>query len=205
MSDDPKTQRLQSIIETVQLRSRGDNVRHKTLPRPRRPRIPGSKAGGWKGHPNSLAALDAHRHKGGAHPGSTTRRCDKCGRLAVAGLFVCNRHGGQGEIIARKRADPKFKPKRSYVIRRELNKALRDGQVPLELMQQPMFLRIMRIVIERPRAEDGVSHVEAGQRWREACRLLLEFMMAWVALTEHRDNVPWATVVLKARNAGYGG
>jgi hypothetical protein len=194
---------IEALVLRVQTKSRPDGTRQRTLPRPKHPRLPGKRPGsGWKGHPNSLAALEKHRHKGGTHRGSTTRRCDKCEDIAVLGKTVCRRHGGQPEINARRKLDPNFRPRKSAMVRSELRRALRTGELPFELMQQPIFLRVLRGVVNKSEVVDGDYHAAAAHR-RLATRLVLEFLQAWVVLNNSGDGGPWASAVVKARDAGF--
>jgi hypothetical protein len=57
----------------------------------KRPRAAGARAapgqwGGWRGSPNSIAALHQHR--------PVMRRCRRCSRMACHGQQVCRRHHG---------------------------------------------------------------------------------------------------------------
>ncbi|MBR2574539.1 MAG: hypothetical protein IKE14_09440 [Loktanella sp.] len=120
----------------------------------------------------------------------------------MLGKTVCRRHGGQPEINARRKLDPNFRPRKSAMIRSELRRALRTGELPLELMRQPVFLRVLRGVVNKPGGFDGDHYAAAAHR-RLATRLVLEFLQAWVVLNNSGDGAPWAAAVVRARDAGF--
>ncbi len=160
------------------------------------------KMGGWRGNPNSLAALEAHRRKGGFHPGG--RRCH-CGQPAVRGSDGCRFHGGKAVMNARKKADPLWKPKRKHVQRRELRRLMREGTIPRDLIQIDAFRSVMDAAFYRIPFEvkHGTREFAAEvARVEVAVGLALEFITAYLMLSEHGDHSPWQAVLGKAKRVG---
>lgn len=216
---DPE-QAMKDAVEAAVLESREPGVRYRTPFRTtqstRKPLPPGMKwkGGGWKGNPNSIAALEAHREKTmfGKTPVEALR-CKgtnlaghRCKGVVVRGMDYCHHHGGMTEILARRKLDPGYRVKRITATHRAIKTLLRSNSIPFELMQQPIFQAVLtRAVGARGdrRNMTGEEVSAARSAWREANRLCMELMQAWTVFKDVGDLRPWSAAVTKASNAGF--
>lgn len=115
---------------------------------------PKSRVGGWRGHPNSLAALDA-----GRKPFSVQRKCLKCGMVARRGSDFCRRHARRATAAA----EPGKVTERT-AIARELRRLDRKGLLPPDLTAHPVW----------------IAHRKTANR-RGRAKIMRELVAAWVA------------------------
>ena len=80
--------------------------------------------GGWRGHPNSIAALLA-----GRKPWSEQRRCKVCNWVAMRGKAYCRRHVGVKTM-----PDASGRPEQAT-----LRKLEREGLLPMDLCELPVW------------------------------------------------------------------
>ena len=99
-----------------------------------------SRRGGWRGSPNSIAALLRCQL-----PHAQQRKCKRCGKLAVRGYATCVRH--MGRAAARVRS-----PAQGRGERRLLGRLERRGLLPLELLALPAWrdLAGLRLAVRAP-------------------------------------------------------
>lgn len=203
--DNPPVDPIKAIVEKVATRGRPDDQPYRVKPRPRKPRkptVPGMpKKGGYRDHPNVIKALEEHRHKTMFGHGQRTCAREDCRQIAVTGVPFCRHHGGMGELNARRRMDPDYKPRRLTLFRRELRNALEHQTIPLELLRQPVFLRVLTVATSKLEPADG-DWRSAVRRWKNANRLVLEFMQAWVFLNETGNTSLWVKAANKANLMG---
>lgn len=160
--------------------------------------------GGWRGHPNSLAALEAHRAR---TQFGNTRRC-WCGQPAVTGSNECRFHGGKHALNQRRRKDHVWKPRQNALIKRELRRLLKEGSIPMDLIRVPVFRATLEHAVARipndiPR---GSTEWHAYVRYWEACaRLSLQFVLAWFKMQDEDDHQPWHVAVQVAHELGLSG
>lgn len=159
------------------------------------------KAGGWKGSPNSLAALDAHRMKGALGHRPKQMMCRVCGtQPRVQGLEVCRHHGGAQKVMERKRAAGlplRYKVNAAHT---RVITAMNAGAIPLELLRTEMFQAAWRAKMIDWEALKGRKDSRDLYLRRAAIMLLWEMTRAWVLMTEHGDNTAWEECVRKARD-----
>jgi hypothetical protein len=86
-----------------------------------------SRVGGWRGSPNSLAALVQR-------PYAEQRKCKRCRRLAVRGRDQCTMHLGRWSPLS---------PAAGRAESRQLAKLERLGLLPLELLSLPVWRGLM--------------------------------------------------------------
>lgn len=163
--------------------------------------------GGWRGHPNSLAALERNRAKGGLHKGANTKRCARpgCGDVAVRGADECRRHGGKYVLMARKGRDPLWRPKRNVAIKQQLWALLHENRVPRELFEQEVFRNTLDAALSSGKRDPDMTHEERTRltkRWEASIRLALEMVGAWLELVDGH-HVRWHDAVAKARDLGF--
>lgn len=85
--------------------------------------------GGWKGSPNSIAALLRSQV-----PFALSRKCDRCGQLAVSGKTLCRMHAGSHykQSAGAGRGES-----------RRLAALERCGLLPLELLSLPTWRNLV--------------------------------------------------------------
>lgn len=206
---EPEAGSVGAMVERIMAGSRPEGVRARTKPRlkdplrVRRKRTPAEiEAARQRQLANvaGMAALDAHRW-GTVFGGPNMPTCRRCRDVAVTGVGACRRHGGLPELIARRRADPEWQPRRLNLVRRELVKALDGGTIPRGLLEQPVFVRAARLATEKPRdimERLGLDRVDAARASAEGTRTVLELMMAWAAYEQGGDLQPWARAASRA-------
>lgn len=170
------------------------------LPRSKRTRNKGAGGGGRR-HPNSMAALAAHRAR--TQLGSPHRKtCKHCNRVAVKGLDVCFFHGGGTVVQARKRAKGLPIGSRSRIAGRRVAKLIECGKLPQELIQHPVFQTAWAAGRGKMKAEEAGP---ALVRFRRAAILLaFEAVRAWF-LRERGEHAAWVECVRKSRELGLTG
>ena len=85
-----------------------------------------SRNGGWKGSPNSIAALLRCQV-----PRELSPKCRKCGHLALSGKDLCRTHSGRGRAVLTNAAGRGES--------RLLARLERLGLLPLELLVLPVW------------------------------------------------------------------
>jgi hypothetical protein len=90
-----------------------------------------NRGGGWKGSPNSIAALMRSQV-----PIALSPKCRRCGQLALRGKDFCSTHSGRR--VQRPRVP-------GIVESRMLGKLERIGLLPLELLSLPVWRNLMGI------------------------------------------------------------
>ena len=157
--------------------------------------------GGWKGHPNSLAALAANRERGYLQ---NQRKCAKCGNVAMRHSDLC-RHHAPAQHAALRAKDPMYRPRKSSLMKAEVHKLIRANAIPLELARQPAFQTVMKQALA-PWTElsghVGGRYTSVG-KFRRACWVLVaELIQAWITYVEHGDVQPWVGVIAKGKALG---
>ncbi len=168
--------------------------------------------GGWRGHPNSLRALEKHRGKTMfGNPNNRKRLCRKCNRVAIKGLDVCYSHGGAPTQIARRLADDCAGYSRPKTAHRLVQKLIEREELPQELLRQPIFLKISDILSvpykeakfrRRDRKPLSGSSKDEMNYLKTLTVLRLECVRAWLTMEISGDNGPWITAIGKARKLG---
>ena len=130
---------------------------------------PRSRAGGWRGHPNSIATLHKYRV---SLSSPALRRCVRCRQVAMRGIALCRVHD------TRKRQDT---PGR--MARRVLAQMERRGLLPAELVNTPGWrdmapvawatrdrLRLALVLAWDSRDSEPLAWARAWRAAREAVR-----------------------------------
>ncbi len=161
---------------------------------------PKPTSGGWRGHPNSLAALAAHRER--TLFGGPGRKLCKCGMIVVKGLEVCRRHGG-GWIARQRQIERGLHNRSRHAADKGLvRRLLWDGMLPLDLLRNPAF----KAVLDASSAGVGWKH--AGRtnaelaRFRLGNALVIQMVMGWIELVEHKNMDVWHAATAQAKKAG---
>lgn len=205
--DTPKDP-LKDMLHKVEHGTRADGTYHRVKKRtvkPRKPRDPlAPKQGGWKGNPNSIAALAAHRAKTYFGSGPNLRLCQKpgCGQVAVRDVDFCRMHGGQREVQARKKLDPDYKPPRAKFVGRVLYRMVKDAKIPRDLMEQQTFVQVLTVAVGYVQAGEHDTTRQAYARKAAAQAVALAMISAWVNFKDSGDLRAWAVAVEQARRAG---
>lgn len=155
--------------------------------------------GGGKRHPNSIAALEAHRPNI-----ARMRHCSRegCRQPAVKGLEVCRLHGGAKTVRERRLAAGKPITSRPEKLgeSRVFNLML-SGRLPTELVMSAPFVAL-REIIERDR-QFGYKGGAPEMAYRRACQtLIVEITNAWLLRDQTGDPGPWVSAVQKCRELG---
>lgn len=179
---------------------------------------PASRFGSRMGH----ARCTAKTHAG--HP---------CGQPAILGADLCRHHVHPGSKVMRARREIMakwgfLKGRPTADAYRVLTRALRNGEVPLDLTRQPVFQAVMwaalrehpwrrEMIEKRMAAHPGANRLaipeaEQWRRWNGAVTLATEMVAAWLgvpmdgsnrALSNAARTERWVQLAAKAVKAGY--
>jgi hypothetical protein len=106
------------------------------------------RAGGWRGSPNSLAALEKYRTYVTERP-----RCKHCKRVAIKGRGLCRAHLGGHQAY--------MSPAQGRGEVRLLMRLERLGLLPFELLSLPVWRRLS----DFPTKQRGPMRVALLQAW----------------------------------------
>lgn len=161
-------------------------------PNPKNP-----KNGGWRGHPNSLAALEAHRARtmlGG--PGLP--RCEKCGtQPRVRGSKFCVRHGGSAVLAERRKKETGAYMSNYRLMGRKVFNLVTGGELPDDLARNPMF--VAAYAEGRGKAIKEAVSPKLVARRRACVELSFQIIRAYY-LAQKGEHELWMDCVAKARD-----
>lgn len=184
---------------------------------PRRP-IRNKRHSEWaKNDPDNLATL-ARARVGTQLGGPNIRRCTalnrktglQCKCPALRGEKVCRFHA-KGAVLVRLRerrlAEGRPMDKANALAARNMRAVLKKNLLPYELLTNPQFQAVMKLVI--PRWFGGEGRAKLGKDFtrrdlKNASLLSREYALAWTHATSTGDWTMWANTVMKAREAGFG-
>lgn len=163
--------------------------------------------GGWRGHPNSLLALELHRAKGYFRaPGRKPCKVPGCTQTPVKGLNVCMMHGGRAVQLQRRIADNCARYSRPAEANRVVRRLVRGGELPVEFLRTSIWRAVdgayADLIHRHPGSEmsnrtpELIAHINALKMLR------FELVRAWFALAENDDHGPWTAAVGKAKELG---
>lgn len=137
-----------------------------------------SRGGGWKGSPNSIAAL----LRSGV-PIPQGRKCRKCGQLALRDSELCRMHVGRSRLS----------PGAGRAESRMLAALERCGLLPLELLSLPVWRNLAGL----PTGTRAPMRVQLVQAWDKRDRAPLHWAKVQRqaidlgAQSGRRQNVAW--------------
>lgn len=185
--------------------------RMKKVKRPRLVIRRNSTTGGWKGHPNSLLALELHRGRTQFGAGGL-KQCKHCKRAAVKGLQVCMHHGAAYAQKLRRIKDNCARYHRPRVASNTVDRLLQHDALPRELISNSVFRavhdaldaeRTARIEMHQRGTNNPPMREPAALHYLNALKLLRwEVVRAWLVFMEEDDRAPWTAAVGKARELG---
>lgn len=222
MSDEKKpikatqgAERLRRMIEVVE-DSRPSHVPNARLARPERLAKPKPKPHFKSGfspvrgkphkvHPNSLAALEAHR---GRTLIQHQPKCSKpgCRLPRILGSDKCRHHCPPEYLRKRREWTPTWRHTRRRNIWQQLFAAWRQNAFPPELVEQPVFRDLIAWALNPRRL--GVPGIRepggraAARQIALARALAFEAVHAWLVFEEGGDPTLWHQVIVRAKEAG---
>jgi len=193
-------EKLEALKKGMDLTTPGTVATNRGRSSGRRPRMPGNGM-----HPNSLAALALNRTRTqlDAENGVSRQRCKRCKRVVVKGLDVCYFHGGGAVTKQRRRANGQPVSKTSAAAIRNVRKLFEAGDVPVELLRDPLYQAVGKFVMPKT---FGLDYDRSGEvRPKVAARLLMhEMTLGWIEMDRPGgDPGPWTRAVGKAFKMGF--
>jgi hypothetical protein len=121
---------------------------------------------------------------------------ERCKQPAVTGGTTCRHHGGRKRAVKRRREHGLPTISRGRLRKARVWRAIKSGQLDLELMRHPMFQEAFK-AIDEGYARDGRF------LFRQACyEILFEMIRGWYLIRDQNDHGPWAEVIRKGRELG---
>jgi hypothetical protein len=168
-----------------------------------------------KNNPAHLANLAAVR-TGTQLGGPNIERCQKlnasgtqCGCRVIRGEKVCFNHAS-GRVLeklkARRLAEGRPVDRADKIATRNVKELVRANKLDRDLMLQPVFQSLMRLVAPRwfGQQPTALGKQITQHDLRSAALLAREMVLAWEA-AKGGDMLPWTNAVMKARQLGYEG
>lgn len=168
-----------------------------------------------KNDPVWLARLAAVR-EGTQIGGPRMRRCTRiskgtgepCRNPAVRGEDCCHQHLDAKGIIrlrARRAAEGRPVEKAHVLARRNLRALLRHSKIPLELLREPIFQAVMKLVAPKwfGAGSERITDRFERRKMGDAALLSREMVLAWMTGTDTGDWSAWWTAVGKVHAGGY--
>jgi hypothetical protein len=133
---------------------------------PKKPR------GGWRGHPNSIAALMRHQV-----PWEQQPKCRVCGNLAMRNTALCRKHIGRKVM-----QDRNGRPEQAQLRRLEY-----AGLLPFDLIELPVWRDLQAL----PTSVHAPIRLRLALLWAWRDKKPLAWAQAWRdAITAARDKAP---------------
>ncbi|WP_299976802.1 hypothetical protein, partial [Devosia sp. 66-22] len=131
----------------------------------------------------------------------------QCRNPAVRDEECCHQHlGTAGTIRLRNRRRDEGRPvdKAHILARRNLKTLLRQNRIPRELLLQPIFQSVMKLVAPSWFGLSAKVERFDQRRMGDAALLAREMVLVWMSAVESGDWNAWYNVFTKVRNAGFG-
>lgn len=147
------------------------------------------RRGGWRGNPNSLAALAKHRPRAPNYLGA---RCSKtgCKSPAVKSADYCQKHGGHRQVLVK---NPTGAAARKYV---RTAKFARNQEITALYKLLASIPANIKLDVVRYLQKHGVGR-------RVPNDLFVALVLGWREFLEHDQAGPWLAAVQRAKQAGY--